>query len=177
MVVEGGSGTICLRSQDADAWLLYDHKVTQGAPLDEVDTAIVAELQADARLSFNELSRRIHLSSPAIADRVRRLEELGVIAGYHARIDRARIGWTVLAFVRMACYGPRCVLRDPDVATWPEVLEIHRVTGDECSILKVAAPDTEALEQLIDRLASFGRPSSTLVLSSPLEWKAVEPPR
>jgi Lrp/AsnC family leucine-responsive transcriptional regulator len=143
--------------------------------VDQLDAALLAELQRDARLSFNELSRRVHLSAPAVAERVRRLEESGALAGYHARVDLSRMGWSVLAFVRMSCYGPRCVLRDPEVETWPEVLEIHRVTGDECSILKVVAEKSIELEGLIDRLAAYGRPSSTLVLSSPLTWKPIAP--
>jgi len=136
--------------------------------LDGMDWAILTQLQADARLSFNELSRRVHLSAPAVAERVRRLTETGVLRGYHAEIDLDLAGWPVLALVRMACYGPTCVLRDPDLATWSGVLEIHRVTGDDCSILKVAAPSMAAFEALIDALAAFGTPSSTLVLSSPL---------
>ncbi len=136
--------------------------------LDGMDWAILTQLQADARLSFNELSRRVHLSAPAVAERVRRLTETGVLRGYHAEIDLDLAGWPVLALVRMSCYGPTCVLRDPDLATWAGVLEIHRVTGDDCSILKVAAPSMAAFEALIDALAAFGTPSSTLVLSSPL---------
>ena len=158
-----------LHSQDDGPLSPYIRQV------DHLDAALLAELQRDARLSFNELSRRVHLSAPAVAERVRRLEESGVLVGYHARVDLSRLGWSVLALVRMSCYGPRCVLRDPQVEAWPEILEIHRVTGDECSILKVAAATTTDLESLIDRLAAYGRPSSTLVLSSPLTWKAMGP--
>jgi len=144
--------------------------------LDGMDWAILTQLQADARLSFNELSRRVHLSAPAVAERVRRLTETGVLRGYHAEIDLDLAGWPVLALVRMACYGPTCVLRDPDLATWAGVLEIHRVTGDDCSILKVAAPSMAAFEALIDALAAFGTPSSTLVLSSPLPRNDISRP-
>ena len=104
-----------------------------------MDWALLRELQADARLSFSELSRRVHLSPPAVAERVRRLEESGVITGYHAHVDLARAGRTVVALIRMSCYGARCILHDPAVAGWPEILEIHRITGDACSVLKVAA--------------------------------------
>lgn len=144
--------------------------------LDAMDWAILGQLQADARLSFNEISRRVHLSAPAVAERVRRLEDAGVLRGYHAVVDLELAGWPVLALVRMACYGTSCVLRDPEVATWPGVLEIHRVTGDDCSVLKVAAPSMAGFERLIDALAAFGTPSSTLVLSSPLAWDAIARP-
>src|SRR5258706_1398204 len=75
--------------------------------------------------------------------------------------------------IRMSCYGPRCVLRDPEVARWACVLEIHRITGDACCILKVAAGSMDAFEEIIDRLAPYGQPSSTMVLSTPLGWRPV----
>ncbi len=136
--------------------------------LDPIDWKLLAELQIDARLSFSELSRRVHLSAPAVGERVRRLEQAGVITGYHAGIDLTETGWSVLAMVRIACYGSTCVLRDPAVATWPGVLEIHRVTGADCSVLKVTAVSMQGFEHLIDKLATYGTPSSTLILSSPL---------
>ncbi|MCX6423005.1 MAG: Lrp/AsnC family transcriptional regulator [Actinobacteria bacterium] len=136
--------------------------------LDPIDWKLLAELQIDARLSFSELSRRVHLSAPAVGERVRRLEQAGVITGYHAGIDLTETGWSVLAMVRIACYGSTCVLRDPAVATWPGVLEIHRVTGADCSLLKVVATSMQGFEHLIDKLATYGTPSSTLILSSPL---------
>ncbi|MBF9127579.1 Lrp/AsnC family transcriptional regulator [Plantactinospora sp. S1510] len=143
--------------------------------MDDMDWALLRELQADARLSFSELSRRVHLSPPAVAERVRRLEESGVVTGYHAHVDLARAGRAVVAMIRMSCYGSRCILRDPAVPGWPEILEIHRITGDACSMLKVAAGSIEAFEQVIDRLAPYGQPSSTMVLSSPLGWQPVVP--
>lgn len=141
-----------------------------------MDWALLRELQDDARLSFSELSRRVHLSPPAVAERVRRLEESGVIAGYRAHVDLTAAGRPVVALIQMSCYGAGCILRDPSVAEWPEILEIHRITGDACSILKVAATSMDAFEALIDRLAPHGRPSSTLILSTPLAWRPLTPP-
>lgn len=141
--------------------------------MDEMDWALLHELQRDARLSFSELSRRVHLSPPAVAERIRRLEESGVIGGYHAQVDLTRAGWNVIAMIRMSCYGAHCILRDPEVATWPEILEIHRITGDACSMLKVAASSMADFERVIDRLAPYGQPSSTMVLSTPLGWRPV----
>ncbi|MEV4480327.1 Lrp/AsnC family transcriptional regulator [Micromonospora coxensis] len=143
--------------------------------MDDMDWALLRELQADARLSYSELSRRVHLSPPAVAERVRRLEEAGVITGYHAHVDLTRAGRSVLALIRMSCYGPRCILHDPEVADWPEIREIHRITGDACSMLKVAAGSMEGFEAVIDRLAPYGQPSSTMVLSTPLDWHPVGP--
>ena len=143
---------------------------------DATDWLLLAELQRDGRLSFNELARRINLSAPAVAERVRRLEHSGVITGYHAHVDPARAGRTVEALVRMACYGPRCLLRHPDVVEQsPEILEVHRLTGDACCLLRVAVASMAEFESLIDRLADHGQPSSTMVLSSPLAWRPVRP--
>ena len=142
--------------------------------MDDTNWAILAALQEDARLSYSELGRRVHLSPPAVADRVRRLEDAGVITGYRAVVDVSSLGWTVHGIVRMSCHGPRCVLRDPEVPDWPEIMSINRVTGDTCSILRMRARSIEHFERVIDALADFGRPSSSMVLSSPLLWKPVE---
>lgn len=147
--------------------------------MDRVDWHILDELQADARLSFNELSRRVRLSAPAVAERVRRLESAGLITGYHAQVDPARAGRPVRAVVVMDCHGPTCLLRDPDVLTWPEIRHFYRVTGQGCSVLVVAVPSLPDFEALIDRLARYGRPSSSMVLSDLLPWSplpAPEPP-
>ncbi len=143
--------------------------------LDAMDWLILGELQADARVSYNELSRRVFLSPPAVAERVRRMEDAGVIEGYHAHVDLGRAGRSVIAVVRMSCYGPTCLLRHPEVHGWAEVLEIHRVTGDACCLLRVATTSMIAFERVIDRLAQFGQPSSTMVLASPLTWRPVTP--
>ncbi|GAA2504121.1 Lrp/AsnC family transcriptional regulator [Winogradskya humida] len=143
--------------------------------MDAMDWALLRELQADARLSYSELSRRVHLSPPAVAERVRRLEENGVVTGYHAHVDLARTGRDVIALVTMSCYGATCLLLDEAVPGWPEVMEIYRVTGDACSVLRVATASMEAFETVIDRLGKYGQPSSTMVLSTPLPWQPVLP--
>ena len=144
--------------------------------MDNVDWQIIDELQGDARLSYSELSRRVHLSTPAVSERVRRLERSGLIRGYRADINPVAAGWAVHAYVRLSCYGPTCILRDPSVVEWPEILELHRVTGDDCSLIRVVAQSMQDLEQLIDRLSKYGTPSSTLVLSSPLHRSSVRAP-
>ena len=141
--------------------------------MDRVDWSILSALQDDARLSFNALARRISLSAPATGERVRRLEDAGVITGYHAHVSPVRAGRPVRAFVRMQCYGPTCILRDPTVAAWPEVLQLHRVTGVDCTVLLVAVPDMPGLQALLDRLADYGRPESSLVLDDVVEWGVI----
>jgi len=141
---------------------------------DVIDWLLIDELQQDGRLSFNELGRRVSLSPPAVAERVRRLQEQGVITGYHAHIDPAKVGRTVAALVRMSCYGPNCLLRHPHVFDRnPAILEVHRLTGDSCCVLRVAVRTMAEFEELIDRLAEHGTPSSTMVLSSPIPWRPV----
>jgi Lrp/AsnC family leucine-responsive transcriptional regulator len=143
--------------------------------VDAVDWRILAELQADARLSQNEISRRVNLSAPSVAERVRRMTDAGIISGYSARVTASALGRAVQAFVQLDCYGPRCILKDPSVEEWPEVLELHRVTGDGCSLLRVAVADMSQFQELIDRLAAYGKPTSSLLLASPLAWKPVTP--
>ena len=143
--------------------------------MDAMDWALLTELQADARLSYSELSRRVHLSAPAVTERVRRLEESGIIAGYHARVDPSLAGRHVVAMIRMSCYGPLCLLRDESVLAWPEILEVDRVTGDTCCLLRIATTSMIEFEALIDRLAQHGQPSSSMILSSPVAWRAVSP--
>lgn len=144
--------------------------------LDGVDRRILSELQQDGRVSFNELSRRVNLSAPAVAERVRRLTDRGVITGYHAHVDPDAAGLPVTALVRMECFGALCLLRDEAAMARPEILQLHRVTGDACCVLLVAVRSMEHFEEVIDRLAEHGRPSSTMVLSSPVPWRAVSPP-
>lgn len=141
---------------------------------DAVDWLLIGELQHDGRLSYNELGRRVRLSPPAVAERVRRLEEQGVITGYHAHIDPAKVGRTIAALVRMSCYGPNCLLRHPEVVEQTAAIgEVHRLTGDSCCLLRVAVRSMAEFEELIDRLAEHGTPSSTMVLSSPVPWRPV----
>lgn len=143
--------------------------------LDRRSRRILKELQADGRLSFAELGRRIGLSTPATAERVRRLEEAGVIEGYEARINPRALGLDVTAFVRVRVTGAETLARRLTklASESPEVLECHRCTGDESFILKVRVGSVGELERLIDRLTPFGMTSTSLVLSSPVErWLA-----
>ena len=138
--------------------------------MDATDWAIIEELQADGRLSINELARRLPLSAPTVADRVRRLESAGVITGYRAVIDPRALGLGIQALIRMGCENKiSCVRRELDPAEFPEVTELHRVSGDDCSILVAHTRDIAHLEALLDRLSRWSRASTTLILSSPLQ--------
>jgi Lrp/AsnC family transcriptional regulator, leucine-responsive regulatory protein len=139
--------------------------------LDATSLKILAQLQRDARLSYAELGRRVGLSTPAVAERVRRMEESGVIRGYEVRIHAPALGLEVTAFVRIRLSGGETrAQRLTELASeLPEVLECHRCTGDESFILKVRVKSVGRLAELIDRLNPFGMTSTSLILSSPLE--------
>jgi Lrp/AsnC family transcriptional regulator, leucine-responsive regulatory protein len=144
--------------------------------LDQTDWRIIAELQRDGRLSYNQLARRVNLSSPAVAERVRRLEESGVIAGYQARIDPARAGLPLTAFIQMRCAHGRCLLKTTTADDLPEVVEIHKLSGNSCSMLKVRVASMPHLEGLLERLGEHGELNSHVVLSTQYEGRPVQPP-
>ncbi|NUT98142.1 MAG: Lrp/AsnC family transcriptional regulator [Saccharothrix sp.] len=142
--------------------------------MDRVDWALLEALQEDARLSYNELARRVHVSPPTVAQRVRRLENAGVITGYRATVDPTAVGRTVVALVRMKCYGPRCITVHPELLDdCPEVVEVLRLTGDICSVVKVVTTSITELERLLVRLSGYGETSSAMVLSTPIPWRPI----
>lgn len=142
--------------------------------VDAVDWALLEALQTDARLSFNELARRVHMSPPTVAQRVRRLEDAGVITGYHARVDPTVAGFPVVAQVRMKCYGSRCITVHPELLDdLPEVVQVSRLTGDVCSMVLVVTTSVAELERILVRLASHGETSSAMVLSNPIPWRPI----
>lgn len=152
-----------------------NRKLGPPSQLDAADWRILGELQADARLSYSELGRRIGLSTPAAAERVRRLEDWGVIRVYAAVVDPERVGLSVGAFIRIRLAGPESLAKKltMELDEMPEVLECHRCTGDESFILKVRVDSVGRLESLIDRLSQFGATSTSLILSSPVERRTV----
>lgn len=140
-------------------------------PLDDIDRRLLSVLQTDARLSYRALGRQIGLSQPAVADRVRRLEEAGVLTGYRAGVDRPRAGLPVTAFLRVTCTGDKFRAVHRLAEELPAVLECHHVTGEACFIVKVAAADLAGLERTIDRFREHGETVSAVVLSSIVEDK------
>lgn len=142
--------------------------------LDSLDWAILRELQADARLSYNELARRVGLSSPTVAERVHRMEDAGVITGYRAEIDPARVGLPVMALVQLRCTPGRCLLNTTNPATYPEVVEVLKVSGAHCTVLKVIAASTAHLEDVFRRLGEHGHMETTMVWSPALSRRAID---
>ncbi len=134
--------------------------------LDEMDVRILEALQRDARYSYSALSRLVHLSTPSVANRTRKLEDAGVITSYRAHINPRSVGWSVDAFVRLDCHGTTCILKDPKAIENIHIMEIHRVTGPYCSILRIVAGTMDEFESVVDDLTRYGSPTSELILSS-----------
>jgi Lrp/AsnC family leucine-responsive transcriptional regulator len=139
--------------------------------LDHVDWAILEQLQREARISLSELGRRVNLSPSATTERVRNLEALGVITGYRAEIDLAKVGYPVLAVVRLKYPGNRHEPLRRLLAERREILECLRTTGDDCYTLKVAVTSMEHLETLMDELAGLGSTTTSVVYSQPLPYR------
>ncbi|HEX3436210.1 MAG TPA: Lrp/AsnC family transcriptional regulator [Pseudacidobacterium sp.] len=136
--------------------------------LDSYGINLLDELQRDARASFAELGRRIGLSASATAERLRRLEEAGIIRGYSVEIDRDALGLPILAIIRMTCDGPRYHTFLKFVKELPEVRECHHVTGGDAFFLQVTTASIEELERVIERLLPYGIPTTSIVFSSPV---------
>jgi Lrp/AsnC family leucine-responsive transcriptional regulator len=145
--------------------------------LDAVDRKIVRQLALDGRASYQAIADEVGLSRPAVMERVKRLEEAGYITGYGARVDRLKAGFPVTAFVAVRYTNSDYVGDEPrmrELEQHPGVLECHHVAGEDCYILKVAAPDLERLQGLLRDLRGTTEHSqmntrTTIVLSTLFE--------
>jgi Lrp/AsnC family leucine-responsive transcriptional regulator len=144
------------------------------AQIDDTDWNLLRELQSDGRLSFKELARRVHLSPPAVAERVRRLEESGVISGYTAVVDAARTGQPLLSFIELRCRHGHCLLKTTDAGDYPEIVEVHKLSGEYCSMLKVRTASLQHMEGLVERLGAHGEMRTHVVMSTQYDGRPVE---
>ena len=142
--------------------------------LDNISWKILTELQKDARLTYAELGRRVGLTTPAVIERVRKLEDAKIITGYRIEIDTAKVGLPILAFVRMSITGIDYSHIIEVAEQSNEVLECHRGTGGDSFIMKVAVADVEHLQTLIDKLTPYGITTTSIVLSSPVKNRVIE---
>lgn len=142
--------------------------------IDEIDRKILKELQEDGRVTYAELGRRVGLTTPAVIERVRKLEDAKIITGYRAEIDTAKIGLPILAFIRMSITGVDYSHIIEVAEQSSEVLECHRGTGGDSFILKVAVASVEHLQQIIDRLTPYGITTTAIVLSSPVKRRTID---
>ncbi len=139
--------------------------------LDAIAWKILESLQQNGRLSFAELGRKVGLSTPAVAERVRRLEEAGVITGFHAALDLTKLGVPIRILMRLTIPGgDQQITRTVTVIKeLPEISRCHRITGAESFVIEANVVSVRHLEALIDRLSALGATSTSTVLSSPVE--------
>jgi Lrp/AsnC family leucine-responsive transcriptional regulator len=143
--------------------------------LDPHDTRILLELQADARLSMAELGRRVHLSQPAVTERVRKLESGGVITGYRASVDLGALGYGIRAVMRVGrTEYPRVVKL---VEQTPEVIRAYNVTGEDSWVVEIAVIDVAHLDAVVSRFCQLAETATAIILNTVRECQAVGPAR
>ena len=142
---------------------------TDSNPLtDDINVDLLGLLRSDPRMSISELSRRVGLSAPAVKERVTRLEEAGIIAGYRLELNPKALGFPVTAFVRIRPMPGQLPKIIALAQSMPEVSECHRITGEDCFILKVHLDALENLDVVLDRFLAFGQTTTSIIQSSPV---------
>lgn len=148
---------------------------TEVSEFDGYDHRILAELQRDARITMAELGRRVHLSQPAVTERVRKLELSGVVKGYRAEVDLQRLGYAIRAIVRVGRVEYARVVRL--IEQTPEVINAYNVTGDDSWVLEIAVMDVPHLDTVVTRFCLLAETSTCIVLNAPRENAPVLPAR
>lgn len=142
------------------------------APLDAIDCRILEALQKDARLRVTDISRLVGLSTPAVTDRVRRLEETGVLS-YRAEINPRALGYAVSAIVRVSPQSRKLHVIPNIARDVPEVTECYRITGEDCYFMRVYLRSIDDLEDILDRFTPYGRTTTSIVHSAPVPPRAL----
>jgi len=146
---------------------LFTYRPSDGL-LDDVNVRLLRELLQEPRLTMSELGRRIGMSSPAVTERVRRLEEAGIILGYRLDINPVPLGLPISAYIRIRP-NPGQLPKIAELARQiPEVVECHRITGDDCFILKVHLPGMDQLDRILDAFLLYGSTTTSMIQSSPV---------
>jgi Lrp/AsnC family leucine-responsive transcriptional regulator len=142
--------------------------------LDQTSWQILKILQADARIPFKELGQQVGLSSPAVAERVRRLEEAGIITRYRAELNLEKLGLFIAAFITIKSFGHRCQEVRSLLRECPEVQACYRVTGNDHYLIKVAVTSVNHLEQLVDQFIPYATVATSIVLSVPVSDRIID---
>jgi Lrp/AsnC family leucine-responsive transcriptional regulator len=153
--------------QDLKEKRLFTYTAPNGV-IDAVNKRILEELQREPRLTMSELGRRIGMSSPAVTERVRRLEETGVIRGYRLDLNPAALGLPIAAYIRIHPNSGQLPRIAELAQQIPEVAECHRITGEDCFIVKVYIPAIDQLDRLLDSFLVYGSTTTSLIQSSPV---------
>lgn len=143
--------------------------------LDRIGIKILTALQQDARISFSRLGREVGLSAPAIAERVKKMEEAGIIRGYHAHLDPAVMGRSVSAFIHLTTDPHHYPAVKSAAADMAEVVACHHISGNASFVLKVRVEDVADLESVVARFSRFGQTSTAIVLSTAVDKAAMVP--
>lgn len=142
--------------------------------LDRIDASLIRELCADSRISRAELARRVGLSAPSVAERVRRLEDLGVIRGYGARIDHARLGYGLTLLIRARPLPGQMARMIEAIRATTQIVSCDRVSGEDCFVARAHVRDVAEMEAVIDRIVPYGATNSSIVQSTPVAERLVE---
>lgn len=135
---------------------------------DPRNVELLSLLRDDPRLGISELARRIGMSAPAVRERVLRLEEAGIIRGYRLELDPAALGYLVSAYVRVRP-APGKLPKVTELArSLPQVVECHRVTGEDCLVLRVYLPSLNELDQVLDQFLAYGQTTTSIIQSTPV---------
>ncbi|MFL5667085.1 MAG: Lrp/AsnC family transcriptional regulator [Ktedonobacteraceae bacterium] len=162
-------------SQDLRGKRIFTYTSFHGE-IDAVNRRVLEELQREPRLTMSELGRRVGMSSPSVTERVRRLEEAGVIRGYRLDLNPAALGLPIAAYIRIRP-NPGQLPRIAELAQQiPEVVECHRVTGEDCFVLKVHIPAIDQLDRLLDGFLMYGSTTTTIIQSSPVPLRPLPLP-
>lgn len=162
-------------AQDVREKRVFTYALANGL-LDEINLRLLGELRREPRLTMAELGRRIGMSSPAVSERVRRLEEAGVIAGYRLDLDPAALGLPLTAYIRIRP-DPGQLPKVAELARqMPEVVECHRITGEDCFILKIHFPAMDQLDRILDRFLVYGTTTTSIIQSSPVPLRSLPLP-
>ena len=140
----------------------------RNALLDEVNRRLLAALQADPRVTMSALTRQVGMSAPAVTERVQRLERAGVIRGYRVDVDPAALGLPVTAFARIRPTAGQLPRIAELAAAMAQVSECHRLTGEDCFLIRVHAPSVQQLEDVLDRFLVYGQTVTSIVVSTPV---------
>src|SRR6266542_2156549 len=144
-------------------------------PLDDIDRRIVVELYGDARLRVAELGRRVGLSPPAVAERLRRLADSGALR-FQAEVEPRALGYTICAIVRVSPSTPDLKLISDAARQLPEVTDRYRITGEDCFLLKLYLRSIDELEPILDRFTPLGRTTTSIVNATPVARRPLPPP-
>lgn len=142
-------------------------------PLDDVNRRLLGELHANPRITMAALARRVHLSPPAVTERVQRLEQSGVITGYRMDVDPAALGLPITAYVRIRPTAGQLSKIAGLASSIPQVTECHRISGEDCFLVKVHAPTIQDIEHILDQFLLYGQTVTSMVVSTPVPLRAL----